>query len=126
MLLEYGGYDTNTETAEALCNILDNAVKYTPACGSIHVTVQEWEMYVKVDIADTGKGIPEKEQAAIFIVLYVIFSQLASYAVFSYPLIPLVLVSGMVLLICVIVPIWTYKTDIKLPVVERLRISEKG
>ena len=83
-------------------------------------------MYVKVDIADTGKGIPEKEQAAIVIVLYVIFSQLASYAVFSYPLIPLVLVSGMVLLICVIVPIWTYKTDIKLPVVERLRISEKG
>ena len=53
-------------TAEALCNILDNAVKYTPACGSIRVTVQEWEMYFKVDIADTGKGIPEKEQAAIF------------------------------------------------------------
>lgn len=53
-------------TAEALCNILDNAVKYTPACGSIRVTVQEWEMYFKADITDTGKGIPEKEQAAIF------------------------------------------------------------
>ncbi len=53
-------------TAEALYNILDNAVKYTPACGSIRVTVQEWEMYFKIDIADTGKGIPEKEQAAIF------------------------------------------------------------
>ena len=53
-------------TAEALCNTLDNAVKYTPACGSIRVTVQEWEMYFKVDIADTGKGIPKKEQAAIF------------------------------------------------------------
>lgn len=53
-------------TAEALYNILDNAVKYTPACGSICVTVQEWEMYFKIDIADTGKGIPEKEQAAIF------------------------------------------------------------
>lgn len=53
-------------TAEALYNILDNAVKYTPACGSIHITVQEWEMYFKIDIADTGKGIPEKEQAAIF------------------------------------------------------------
>ena len=53
-------------TAEALYNILDNAVKYTPACGSIRVTVREWEMYFKIDIADSGKGIPEKEQAAIF------------------------------------------------------------
>lgn len=53
-------------TAEALYNLLDNAVKYTPACGSILVTVQEWEMYLKIDIADTGKGIPESEQGAIF------------------------------------------------------------
>lgn len=53
-------------TAEALYNILDNAVKYTPVGGSIRVNVQEWEMYFKIDIADTGKGIPEKEQAAIF------------------------------------------------------------
>lgn len=53
-------------TAEALYNILDNAVKYTPAYGSISVNVQEWEMYFKIDIADTGRGIPEKEQAAIF------------------------------------------------------------
>ncbi len=61
---------------------------------------------------------------AIFIVLYVIFSKVAYYAVFSYPFIPLVLVSGLVLLICLIVPIWAYKTDMKLPVVERLRLTE--
>ena len=53
-------------TAEALYNILDNAVKYTPTRGSIRVTVQEWEMYFKIDIVDTGKGIPEKEQTAVF------------------------------------------------------------
>ena len=53
-------------TAEALYNILDNAVKYTPAYGRIRVNVQEWEMYFKIDISDTGRGIPEKEQAAIF------------------------------------------------------------
>ena len=46
--------------------ILDNAVKYTPAYGNISVDVQEWELYFKIDIADTGRGIPEKEQAAIF------------------------------------------------------------
>lgn len=63
---------------------------------------------------------------AIYIMLYVIFSKVASYAVFSYPFIPLAMVSGLVLLICLIVPIWAYKADIKLPVVVRLRISEKG
>jgi len=60
----------------------------------------------------------------IYVALYAIFSQLAPYAVFSYPFIPLALVAGLVLLICFIVPIWTYKADIKLPVIERLRISE--
>lgn len=53
-------------TAEALYNLLDNAVKYTPAGGSICVTVQKWEMYLKVDVTDTGRGIPESEQAAVF------------------------------------------------------------
>ncbi len=53
-------------TAEALFNLLDNAVKYTPAGGKISVSVEQWEMYVKLDVADTGKGIPESRQAAIF------------------------------------------------------------
>ena len=53
-------------TAEALFNLLDNAVKYTPAGGKISVSVEQWEMYVKLDVADTGKGIPESSQAAIF------------------------------------------------------------
>lgn len=53
-------------TAEALFNLLDNAVKYTPAGGQISVSVEQWEMYVKLDVADTGKGVPESSQAAIF------------------------------------------------------------
>ena len=53
-------------TAEALFNLLDNAVKYTPAGGRICVSVEQWEMYVKLDVADTGRGIPESRQAAIF------------------------------------------------------------
>lgn len=53
-------------TSEALFNLLDNAVKYTPDGGSIRVTVQSWDMYLKIDVADTGRGIPEREQAAIF------------------------------------------------------------
>lgn len=53
-------------TSEALFNILDNAVKYTPENGKITVTVECWEMYLKISVADTGKGIPEKHQGAIF------------------------------------------------------------
>ena len=53
-------------TGEALFNILDNAVKYTPTGGQIHVQVEAWEMYLKIDIADTGIGIPEQHQGTIF------------------------------------------------------------
>ena len=59
-------YHDSKWTAEALFNLLDNAVKYTPAYGKIVVTVEQWEMYVKVNVADTGKGISESNQAAIF------------------------------------------------------------
>lgn len=53
-------------TGEALFNILDNAVKYTPADGKIQVTVQRWEFYTKIDISDSGKGIAENRQGMIF------------------------------------------------------------
>ena len=53
-------------TSEALFNILDNAVKYTPADGDIQVSVQSWEFYVKIDITDSGKGIDEGRQGMIF------------------------------------------------------------
>lgn len=53
-------------TSEALFNILDNAVKYTDIGGSICVSVEAWEMHLKIDISDTGKGIPEKYQSQIF------------------------------------------------------------
>jgi len=53
-------------TCEALFNILDNAVKYTESSGSIHVSVEKWEMYLKIDISDTGKGVLENHQGAIF------------------------------------------------------------
>ena len=53
-------------TSEALFNILDNAVKYTPADGDIQVSVQSWEFYVKIDITDSGKGLAESRQGMIF------------------------------------------------------------
>lgn len=53
-------------TSEALFNILDNAVKYTPEGGKIRVKVEKQELYLKIDISDNGKGIPEKHHAEIF------------------------------------------------------------
>ena len=53
-------------TSEALFNLLDNAVKYTPEGGDIHVVVQDWEMYLEIAVTDTGRGIPESVQATIF------------------------------------------------------------
>ena len=53
-------------TEEAVCNLLDNAVKYTPAGGEITVSVVSYELFCRVDITDTGPGIPEEEQTKIF------------------------------------------------------------
>ena len=52
-------------TAEALGNLLDNAIKYTEH-GSIHISVKAYEMFVRIDVCDTGIGISESEQAQIF------------------------------------------------------------
>lgn len=60
------GFHDSRWTSEALFNLLDNAVKYTSVGGNIRVSVQNREMYLKIDVADTGRGIPEREQAAIF------------------------------------------------------------
>lgn len=52
-------------TAEALGNLVDNAIKYTPS-GSVTISAVEYEMFTRIDIADTGIGIAEAEQAKIF------------------------------------------------------------
>lgn len=53
-------------TAEAVCNLLDNAVKYTPGGGSVTVQAISYELFCRVNVTDTGPGIPEEEQAKVF------------------------------------------------------------
>lgn len=53
-------------TEEAVCNLLDNAVKYTPAGGRVTVEVKNYELFSAIRVSDTGPGIPEAEQAKIF------------------------------------------------------------
>ena len=52
-------------TSEALFNLLDNAVKYTPAGGKIAVSVVLWEMYVEIKVTDTGKGISDRKSTRL-------------------------------------------------------------
>ena len=53
-------------TGEALCNLVDNAVKYTPAGGRVQIRAVNYELFCRIDVSDTGPGIPEEEQAKIF------------------------------------------------------------
>lgn len=53
-------------TAEAITNVLDNAVKYTPNGGIVDLKITEYPSYLRLDISDNGIGIPEEEQAKIF------------------------------------------------------------
>lgn len=53
-------------TAEALGNILDNAVKYSPAGSKIIVEGKAFEIYACISVKDEGIGIRESERAQIF------------------------------------------------------------
>ncbi len=53
-------------TAEAMGNILDNAIKYTPEGGRVSVTVCPWQFYTRIDISDTGIGIPKEHYNDVF------------------------------------------------------------
>lgn len=57
-------------TIEAVANIVDNAIKYTPRGGRVTVRVQSYPSLVRMDISDNGPGIPEEEQAKVFLRFY--------------------------------------------------------
>ncbi len=49
-----------------LSNLLSNAIKYTPAGGRVEVVVRKPAEAIELTVRDTGTGIPEEEQDAIF------------------------------------------------------------
>lgn len=57
-------------TLEALSNIADNAIKYTPSGGLVTVSTREYELFVCIDVADSGIGMTEDETAKIFARFY--------------------------------------------------------
>lgn len=53
-------------TEEAIYNVLDNSVKYTEEGGEIRIKAVPQEMFIKISIADTGRGIAEENLGKIF------------------------------------------------------------
>ncbi len=57
-------------TAEALYNILDNGVKYSPPQSLLRIRAIPYELFYRIDISDQGMGIAEAEQSQIFARFY--------------------------------------------------------
>jgi signal transduction histidine kinase len=53
-------------TLEALINVLDNAVKYSPEGKKIEVYTETYDMYQAIHVIDEGQGISENDMAKIF------------------------------------------------------------
>ena len=47
-------------------NLIDNAIKYTPAGGRITVSARESEDLLGISVSDTGKGITEGDVPHVF------------------------------------------------------------
>lgn len=59
----------------------------------------------------------------IYIPIYSAFRQMVPYAAFRYPVLPMLAVAGIILLVCFITPVITFKQGMKESVVKRLRQS---
>ena len=57
-------------TEEAIYNLLDNAVKYTPPGGAVTIHIQQREIFTEIHVSDTGKGIAPERHAQIFTRFY--------------------------------------------------------
>lgn len=52
-------------TTEALCNLIDNAIKYTSE-GYVVVRAASYELFSRMDVEDSGPGIPEEDFNRLF------------------------------------------------------------
>ena len=51
---------------QVLTNLIDNAIRHTPEGKSVTVSLHEENRYVKVNVSDTGVGIPKEDLAYVF------------------------------------------------------------
>ena len=51
---------------QILINLLDNAIKHTPAAGTVEIVALSQQDQVRIEIRDQGPGIPEQHRGRIF------------------------------------------------------------
>ena len=51
--------------AQALANLLDNAIKYTPGGGAVRIAAERVEDRIEVAVADSGPGIPAEQRERV-------------------------------------------------------------
>jgi signal transduction histidine kinase/CheY-like chemotaxis protein len=51
---------------QAIANLLSNAIKYSPAGGTVTITATAREGFARVQVSDSGLGIPAAQQAQVF------------------------------------------------------------
>ena len=62
---EHGCFDAE-KVEKIVCNLLSNAIKYTPEGGHIDVNVMTDAERMRIEVRDTGIGIPAEKQNEIF------------------------------------------------------------
>lgn len=62
---------------QVILNLLENAVKYTPAGSEIHISTRRFGKMVQISVADNGDGIPDNCKPYIFDMFYTVGEKLA-------------------------------------------------
>jgi len=60
----------STRLRQAVANLIDNALKYTPEGGTVTVRASGVQGQAVIEVCDTGPGVPEAEQGRIWDRLY--------------------------------------------------------
>ena len=55
---------------QVIINLVDNAIKYTPASSVIEIHTEQKNKWVIVSVADNGPGIPDEQKPRIFDMFY--------------------------------------------------------
>lgn len=69
LICSYHGYTCFADrkwTEEALGNVIENAVKYSPAGSNVWIDSAAYDSFICIQVRDQGIGIPEEEQGKIF------------------------------------------------------------